>query len=497
MRAGYWAVVGATCLLAGSPLFGAAKVPDWASTYKSLLAHIEANQCAAVIADAEQLRRAELPPEVADVMIRLADGVSIGCHYQLDQPSRGATAARAALSRAPDKLKIAGIWFESAMFADRLDDAIEALTAAVGGSQADISATLKPEATFDLLRALRRAGRQADAVAVELILARSGYGGADREIRDSLTATAVRAAIDQGDMETARALASQMVDRDALQEMLTLAPYRPIWPMLEAQVGPGMATSNALSLEAAQAEADRLGVAEQSDAAADAQARLMHALWNSGQRAQALEVGAQAFASPAALAAATERGGWLVNGHAQLLAADGRTDEAIRRFDSLTDLGISERPWLISMRINRAMLLSAHGRHDQLLSGIEALSVDARTYGNGYAQQLVREQQLCSLAGAGRMAEASARRPELLKAQADAAYATARALLCLGDQQAASQIMLKALQDRRTAEAAVANLQPLTRADDPKSRLLRPVLTTPEVAAAYAKVGRDLPENLR
>ena len=48
--------------------------------------------------------------------------------------------------------------------------------------------------------ALRRAGREADAVAVEVLLARNDYGGTDREVRDGLAATAVRAAIESGNL---------------------------------------------------------------------------------------------------------------------------------------------------------------------------------------------------------------------------------------------------------------------------------------------------------
>lgn len=478
-------------------LGGAAKPQGWQASYQSLQANLEAGRCAPALADADALRRATLPAEVASLVIELADLVTVGCNYELGKPERGAAAARAALGKQPGQLDLANLWFESALETDQLDHAMEALGAASSGTPGDISETVEPETVYALLRALRRAGREADAVAVEVLLARNDYGGTDREVRDGLAATAVRAAIESGNLDDARARAAGIVDRYALRQMLTLAAYRPLWPMLEAQVGPGMASSNALALKDAQAQADALGIAEQSDAAADAQARLMMALWNSGQRAQALDVGAQAFASPAALADADERGGWLIDSHAQLLAADGRIDASIRRYDSLTDLGIGERPWLISMRINRAMQLLAHGRYSQLLAGLDALEADTRTYGSPFAMQLVRQLRICGLMGDGRPEEARALLPALVKAEDDAPFAVARTLLCVGETEKAARIVLKALNDPSMVEAAVANLQPLTRADDPREITLRPLLDRPEVAAAYARVGRDLPEQFR
>lgn len=486
------AAVGASCLL-----LGAAPAPDWQTSFLSLKANAEANRCEPAISDAQKLLRANPPAEVAELTTNFANVVIIICRYQLNEPAKGAAAARAALQQNPGNLDIAKSWLASALDSNKTEDAAEALTAAIRGAKGDISETIEPDMVWDLLRRLNRADRQADADALELLLAGNGYGGDNPGLRDAFRQTAARVAIGKGDLAAAEAASAGMTDQDTLLQMLTEVDYQPLWPKLEAQVGPGLSRLHELALKEAEARADRLGVAEQSPEATKAQRQLMEALWNANQRKRALAVGADGFSSPAALAGATEDGGWLVNLHAALLTADGQVDAAIRRMDGLTNLGMETRPWLISMRINRGLMLLDHGRSAQLLTEIDALAADADKYGSPYARQLVRHLRICSLAEAGRAAEAAPVRAEMLKDESEAPFAIMRALMCLNETDNAARLMLKALDDTRTRSGAIQNLQPVYSWDDPKPSTLRPLLARPDVAAAYAKVGRDLPEALR
>jgi hypothetical protein len=494
----------ASALLAGlsTLLISAAPATEWEKLYQSASDNWDAGKCRPAIADSERLKQtvgkqAALTAQNGPELTSFANAVIVSCHYKLNEPERGRDAARAALRQEPADLNLAKNWLHSALRQAQLDDALEAMTAAVSGTPGDISASISPDTLYYLLRELRKAGRQKDATALEIRLAQSGYGGDFYEIRDDLRLTAVRAAMESGDMVTAQAMSAGIVNPLALDKLLTQAQYKPLWSQLEKQAGPGKSLANAQALTGARRHAHELGAAEESDEAAGAQARLMDALWHSNQRMEALAVGAKAYASPAVLAAANEAGGWLIDSHAALLAADGQVDAAIARYDSLVDLAISERPWLVSMRINRSTMLLSQGRFDQLLAGVDALEADAKAYGNIYAQQLVRQLRMCALAGVGRLAEAEALKPELLKKATEAPYVTMRGLRCVGDEDNAARLMTAALRDPDKRNGAIIWLQPASSVDDPKAPTLRPLLARPDVAAAYAEVARDLPEALR
>lgn len=482
-------------------LFGLLAAATDTTELQTLIDSLKANaiegRCKAVVADAGRLGSLSLPEEFAEQIILSTELLTVSCQYQLKAPDKAVAAARAALKRRPDNLEMSKVWLGSALIAGRLDDALEAMTLTIQGNPGDFSNVIEEDWVFDLLRQLRQNGRIADAERLEVQLANSRYGEADSSLRDYFRQSAVKVAIAGGDIAKAEAVAAQIVSVSILRNMLTEIAYRPIWEGLEQAVGPGMSLAKARALKAAEAEVEALGIAEQSPLAASAQTRLMQALWRSGRREEALRVGADGFASPAALADATQEGGWLVNAHAGLLAADGQTDAAVRRFDALADLGIESRPWLISMRINRAVLLLDHGRAKQLLGELNALEADAGRYGSPYAEQLVRRLRICALVADGQLEAANKLRADLLKHESDAPTASIAALKCLGDEDAATKILVASLADPQFSDTMVSGLQALLPEDDPKDDTLRPLLARAEVAAAYAKAGRDLPESLR
>jgi hypothetical protein len=129
----------------------------------------------------------------------------------------------------------------------------------------------------------------------------------------------------------------------------------------------------------------------------------------------------------------------------------------------------------------------------------------AKVEGSPYAQQLVRRLRYCTLTQLGRVAEADKYKADLLAHAADAPGATIEGLLCAGDMDGAEQLALTALaspdREKRTAfeEDFVRHLQatPLPQ-DDPSVWQGRwaDLRKRPAIAAAFDRLGRDMPTNL-
>jgi hypothetical protein len=420
---------------------------------------------------------------------------SILCTYRSGKPERALAIAAELSKRIPEESSQTALFF-AASDGGAFDDAERALSRAISIDPSMVRA-LEPGQVGPAIRSARMAKRRDVADAIILKLADIGYGGDELDVRDSYLASAVELHLTAGRQTDAERLARLIVSRDPLVDLLTYRTAEPLWPVLEKSVGAGMERTNLAALSAARNRVAGLGAPEGSTESARAFLSLMRALWHAGLRSEALATGTGALTTAEAVAAAGEEQGWLLNEHAFLLAESGSVDAADRRLRSLTDLSIKERPWLVSMRINHALMLLAHGRPNEVIPLLPALQRDAQTYGNGYARQLVRWAATCAMARADRMPDAQALRADLLAHTADARAATARALLCIGDEEAASAIVVAALGDVEHRDSLIDSLQPEWVRPDVRSGMLRPLLLRSDVEAAYKRVARDLPEGLR
>lgn len=413
--------------------------------------------------------------------------------YVLGRVAEGDAAFDAAERLLPDEPHIAEVRFSLTCAIGDLPRATAALDHLLSAFP-DVARGESTDLIFRFLHALRQTGKADEADRLTVALARIGYGGDDVATRDEMAKSAATIALKAGDSDTARTLATRVTAPGTLIALLTDRRFEALWDPIAAQAGPHLERARALAV----ADAERNFAATPTMAAR----RALIAIDRQTRRyAQADRLGAEVGADAASLAALDEVGGWVVNDHALTLHSLGRRDGAEARFAALLALPIAERPWLISMLINRLELLVRDKRYAEALPHLDAADRAAASYGSGYARQLLRRLRVCTLAGLGRKAEAEAALTDTLSHAADAPGPTIDALLCTGrDDEAATRLAALLADDEHREDAIDAVQPPDTRVEEDPSLWTEGytrIASRPVVAAALAKVGRVLPEALR
>lgn len=473
-------------------LVGAAPDPDQVRRLQQMVGEMEAGRCG----EAETMAAALLAEGRLPVSFNAPVGiVQMACLYDLGRQAEVAP-AMLALSKKPGAGPLMEGWFFTAAEIGQFSDAAAALERGMAVDPVHMR-QIDPTAMRSALATFYQSGQKDVRQRLVEGLGDIGFGGDDIEVRDNFMMEAVRGHLEAGRMADAERLARLMMSRYAMLGMLTDRAFQPLWPLLEESAGPAMARTNQAALEAARRHASAMGPAEESARAAQARRSLMTALWDNGDRTEALAEGARVLATPAELAEASQDEGWLLNDHAMLIARMGDPEAADARLLALTALDIAERPWTISMRINRGFMLDDHGMAETMLPMLDPLAADAATYGSAFARQLVRSLTICARARNGQTAQAQAAREELMSHRDVAEVATIEALMCLGETEMAADGLVRALENPEARSGAINALQPPGVTGEAGDRSLRPLLARPEVADAYRKVGRDLPEALR
>ena len=318
-------------------------------------------------------------------------------------------------------------------------------------------------------------------------LAEIGYGGADGV---HLTLNAISALMRRGEIPRANELARFVTDVRRLQEALIDRQYEQLWPVFERNAG-----KHSTLAAASHIRRTRLAVDEKPEDRSKLRA-LVSALSTAGQHEEALATGAKVGATPSELAALDEDLAWVVNEHALALHRAGKKAEAEKRYSELIATN-SSKPWIVSMVINRLELLVQDGNNqaaDGLLTNADAV---AAKFGNPYANQLVRRLKLCNAVALGRKDALSKLAADLRSHAADSEAATVEGLLCIDDLDGAEKITLKLLRDPETVGSVLASLQKTSLSrDDPSLWTVNwaKLRLRPAVAEAFAKAGRDLPD---
>jgi tetratricopeptide (TPR) repeat protein len=327
-------------------------------------------------------------------------------------------------------------------------------------------------------------------------LVRIGYG-ADTEHGYYLAATAVRRLVLRSDYDGASALLPFVKEPESIENMLIQRRYERMWPAIEKLAGPHLATVRAdLAAEAARQYAETPDDHQ-------AFASYVNALRHAGRLNDAIALEAKLPQTSEAMASTDEDMGWAVNNVAFALHEAGRKDEADKLLERLNDAPMPKEDWRVSMKINRLEFLVQDGEFEKALSLVEPT---AATIGSPYADQLTRRLRYCTLSRLGRAAEAAKYRAEFLAHASDAPGPTIDALLCAGDASAAEQVALTALSEPDPAKRSefetdfVRQLQahPLA-SDDPSVWEGRwsEFRKRPAIASAFARLGRDLPDEFR
>lgn len=328
-------------------------------------------------------------------------------------------------------------------------------------------------------------------------LARAGFGG-DSD-GDYFAARAVRILLKRGDTAGAAQLLGRIDDPMSIEDMLIQNRYSALWSQLAKMAGPHLANVRASSM----ASAERAFTAKPDDH--DLLQSYANALRHGGRLQDAIALRSRLPDSSAAMSSADEQMGWAVNNVALAMHQAGRGADADALFALLNEAPAENAGWRVSMIINRLELLVSDGKFDEAARLLDTTEAFTKDHGSPYAQQLVRRLRYCTLSSLRKKAEAAQILPDMLAHSDDAIQATVDGLLCAGDLDKAEQLTLQGLShkdsDKREGFESdfVRALQPVPlTSDDPSvwANAARALRKRPAIAAAYAKLGRDMPADL-
>ena len=323
-----------------------------------------------------------------------------------------------------------------------------------------------------------------------IALAKLRFGG---EGGDYLAVEAVGFLVKRGDSAGAAEIVKLIDDPRSVEDLLIQKRYSALWPQIEALAGPRLQKVRYSS--AAAAEREYSSKTEDHERLA----QLANTLRYAGRFTEAIAIRDKLPVSSEGMAEADEGIGWAANNVALALHAAGRADEADHLFALLNEASMPEGKgrWRVSMIINRLELLVADGKFDKAEKLLDLSEKSAANDGSPYAQQLVRRLRYCTLSRLGRNADATKLLPDVLKHAEDARGPTVDGLVCAGELDKAEELVLSSLKDDKFEGDFVRQLQAraLT-SDDPSvwQERWQALRQRPAIAAAFDRLGRDLPE---
>lgn len=398
----------------------------------------------------------------------------------------------------------AGAWLDPSFLSLRFDAAafaedhlgmlevIEALVRLQGDAPDGAVANLAEENVGSLYRRLVDRPELSARFAEALITAdwnRDAAPGA----RDWIIVRAMQNRFLNGDEAGAIRLLDRVESPQALIATLIQNRYAGLWPIIERRVGTDLARIAAFYEEtlarAHAADPENVSIIE---------LYALH-LSETGQHAEVLTLVTPITDDATRLDAAGERGFWLINHAAYAEMALGRGDAALARMERLIARGFEAGPELISMAINRILMLRSLGQYEQALAEAEALAVRTETgnLASDYGKMFIWSAAACSAHALGQDETAARWRARVEanpEANEKAALLTYR---CMNDMAAAEAFVIERLaSDDPTAmlkefqhSTVSSRLSP---ADEELRRRFEALRAQPAVRAALERVGRVL-----
>ena len=348
----------------------------------------------------------------------------------------------------------------------------------------------------DLIGDVQRAAASDEQRAFDLAytLVAANYAPADETVGDGdvLRLTVIAGLARRDRLDDAKPIIAALVNTANIARLAIDRRYQSLWPGLEARLGPGADTADAVFIAAAE---KRLAGNPPSIIA---RAGVAEALNIASKEPEALERIKDIGVAPEALAKLSNRELWVLNLKARLLDDAGRTADALAVLDAVAALPAEGRSSGLAFRIIAADLAEEAGRHDEALTRAAAAeSADL----NDFGRQALTGIRACALMRSGKTAEAQ-KAAEALPAgwtKDGNNRAVQAALSCLGRLDVAAGVMIKRLNSEDTRDDALFELQPFLindRAGAPDrvtKAALRAIKARPDVKAAFMKWGRDLP----
>lgn len=380
----------------------------------------------------------------------------------------------------------------AAMFEDwdAMFDALEGLVAIEGAAPDSFVSTLTEDQIASVNMALIDDPRRRDRFA-ELLAASNWNRDAGPGARDWIFVSAMQSHFARGDEAGAIRLLDRVEGPQALVETLIQNRYAGLWPIIEARAGADLALfaaayEDTLAREY-RADPDNATLVELS---------VLH-MSDMGRHAEALALAAPIADDPRRVAATDREGLWIVNHAAYAELALNRPDAALARMERLVARGLDSHPELISMAINRVLMLGSSGLYARALVEAEALAArtEAEPLASDYGEMFLWSAAACSAHALGQR-DVAARWRARIDAMPDAnEHATMRTYLCMDDMAAAEAFVIRRLTSDEPIEmlksfqrsAIVASRTP---ADAELRARFEALHNRPAVRAALERVGR-------
>lgn len=301
---------------------------------------------------------------------------------------------------------------------------------------------------------------------------------------------AIAAHVQRGDLDKARAGLAQQPAAETLVRLAIDKRDAALWPDLDKMGRDGFHT--ALERDVTDAAA----AAKQAPTDYKILTRYMRSLRAVGRTAEAIAVGKAMAADRQQIEATGEDAFWFVNDYAISLANTGQTDQAIAALDGLLALGMDNYPSLISIAINRAVMLNHAERHQAALDWLNNLEAHDAAKVSPYGMMWILAEKACALHALGRGGDAKATEAKLAEKPSDNWSAFTQAAACRSDTGTIAEALVTRLNDAGERSSALGLFIRFGGAETltPYERRLRKALIEAQqaamVKAAFTQYGR-------
>jgi tetratricopeptide (TPR) repeat protein len=356
------------------------------------------------------------------------------------------------------------------------EDDPQSLVMVSGGSWRGIAQKLTEERRFDLR----------DRVFVAL--ARADWQPADQpDMRDGLAQGAIQALLARGEADEASALLFRVEMPELLASMASERLYQPLWPAIEARMGPH--SVRAVDCFAAARLEDFARNPDNDRVRRDA----IRAFILLGRFTEA----AEAAAAIPIVEGMGEDDVTSVRYQAQALAALGRRSEAVARMRGFARLDPKKTPDAAAGLVGLAELLDENAQPEEALAVARGALTRGKDALSPWGRGWLRRTEACALSALGRPLEAQAAGDLLRSTAGDNPAAAIEGLLCLQRSDEAASIAIKTLETSEGASSIADQFQPDGAIWAPAESRLRGLwaafLKRRDVRAAFDRRARILP----
>lgn len=322
-------------------------------------------------------------------------------------------------------------------------------------------------------------------------LARADWQPADRpEMRDSFAQGAIEALLADKQVSEAEAILPRVTMPELLVSMAMERLYEPLWPAIEARLGPH--GGNAVDRFAL----SRLEAFTRSERDERSLRDAIRSFILLGRFPEAIELAEKVKIEEGM----SEDAVTSVRYHAQALAAQGHRDEAVARMRPFAALDVARTPAAVSGLVSLAELLDEGNRSEEALTVARAAESRSGDAISQWGRAWLQRTEVCALSALGRGAEADRIADTLIAHSADNQAATVEALLCARRSDDAARIAVATLATQEGASVLADQFQPesaLWAAAPSRLRALwTDFLKRPDVRTAFDRKARILPESL-